>query len=307
MRFLSRLGSAILVLCVVLVLVLRLTATHVKAEPNYRNNFTADTSVSSTFRIRAETTDGYMTVTGHGTAFGIDLSEYGYDQPRYCLTACHVIRDHDGSMRPVLKVELKNEKGIYWSNCKVMAFDAALDIGLLECESDLPSRARFADQDSIAGSPVLLVGCPTGICPTPYGGYLTEREGLERASAHVEFFKQGCSGGPIFDGNSYKVIGLAVAGIRSGRGYEEMDPHTSLFIPLDRIKHFIQVRLPARKIAPRDVPVIAFISEAASRASVTVDETILAEIVELPKAPGEAVQADETRAEVVDLQDFGKR
>ena len=143
-------------------------------------------------------------------------------------------------MRPVLQVEIKDESGTFWSNCSVMAFDSHLDICLLECESDLPWQAQFADQDTTTGSPVLLVACPTNTSPAAYDGYVAEQDGVELSTAWVDFFKQGCSGCPVFDGASQKVIGVAIAGVRAeDGGPEDMDPHTSLFIPLASVKQFL--------------------------------------------------------------------
>lgn len=214
------------------------TLIHVKAAPFFDKS---TASILSTFHLRAETQSGGYTVTGHGTAFGIDLSEFGLDKPRYLLTACHVVRESDGRMRPMLKIEVRHGDETSVVQCKVLAFDSQMDISLLESETDLPVRAQFADHPTECGSPVRLVGCPTGIEPTRYDGFLTEQDGHGLSSARVEFFKQGCSGCPVFDGNSLKVIGVAVAGVRKGNG---MDPHTSLFIPLEGVKHFVGLNLP---------------------------------------------------------------
>ena len=229
-------------------------ATHALAESH--NNYNATAAILSTFRLRAEVVKGDSLITAHGTAFGVDLTEWGYPRPRYILTAWHVVRNDEGPGIPLLKIEVRTETNIYWTRCKLLAFDARRDLCLLESSTDLPFCTEFADEQPEAGCPVLHVGCPTGVRPTPFTGSVSDRDGYDLASANVKFFKQGCSGGPVFDGCSYKIIGVAVAGVKKENGAsDEMDPNTALFVPLTGVKRFIQKTLPRRQVEP---PAVAY-------------------------------------------------
>lgn len=193
-----------------------------------------------TFRIRTELCTGNSMLMGHGTAFAVELSEYGLLKPRYLLTACHVIREHDGSICPTIKIEMRAGCQACWACCRVMSYDVNLDVALLECASDLPLCSRLAQADAASGGAIVLIGSPEGIPLHTYKGTVLPKSGLELSAARVEFFKQGCSGGPVFDANSQELVGLAVAGLGKGSG---MDPHTCLFVSLSNVKSFLSASL----------------------------------------------------------------
>ena len=244
----ARLFGALLIVVTTLG-VLHLALSPVHAETRYRYNATS--AILSTFRLRAEVIKGDSIITAHGTGFGIDLSNWGYPRPRYVLTAWHVVRNDDGPGMPSLKIEVRTDSNIYWTRCRLLAFDARRDLCLLESATDLPYNAEFADEQTEPGSPVLHVGCPTGVRPTPFEGIVSDRDGFDLACAQVRFFKQGCSGGPVFDGTTFRIIGVAVAGVkREGGAKDEMDPTTALFVPLSSVKKFVQRNMPRRAVEP---------------------------------------------------------
>ena len=193
-----------------------------------------------TFRIRTEVCTGHSMLMGHGTAFAVELSEFGLAKPRYLLTACHVIREHDGSICPTIKIEMRAGCQACWASCRVMSYDVNMDVALLECASDLPLTSRLASSDAASGDKIVMIGSPEGIPLHAYKGTVLRQSGLELSSARVEFFKQGCSGGPVFDANSQELVGLAVAGLGKGSG---MDPHTCLFVSLTNVKRFLTASL----------------------------------------------------------------
>jgi len=178
-------------------------------------------------------------VTGHGTAFGVDLSEYGYAESRYMLTAAHNVRDQKGSPYfTTLKIELREETGERWVKVKVVAIDENLDICLLETALDLPSLAQIADRDITPGAPLVLCGSPRGVPVDIYKGSLEHffHDGSALSLAQIKF-DHGDSGGPVFCAKTGKVIGVAVAGVPKG---SDLDYNLGLFIPLSGVRGFLE-------------------------------------------------------------------
>src|ERR1043165_5863732 len=208
---------------------------------------TQSEALESTFRLRAETIKEQTIITGHGTAFAVDLAEFGHPSSRYMLTACHVVREHDGSICPSLKIEVRSGNLTYWTGCSVLAYDPRLDLALLQADGDLPMCSRFARHEPDAGIPLHVIGSPAGIPLKVFDGYTLEKDGMELSSAYISFFKQGCSGGPVFEAGSHTVVGVAVAGVKKGSG---MDPHTCLFVSLDRVRNFVTASMPRPKTIP---------------------------------------------------------
>lgn len=178
-----------------------------------------------------------LTITGHGTAFGIDLSEFGLRGPRYLLTAAHTVWDQENRSANSLWIEIRTAKSTYWARCRIRAFHKSLDICLLESERDLPFRSELAKVDSTPGSAVVMAGSPRGIPPKLFRGVLAadRRMPRTRTLAHIAF-DHGDSGGPLYDARSGKVVGMAVAGVPKG---DDMDHGVGLFVPLAEIKGFI--------------------------------------------------------------------
>src|SRR5947209_4103414 len=68
-----------------------------------------DSMLRCAFRIEAERYERGDLITGHGTAFAADLSQYGFDGPRYLLSAGHNVRDPKGYIYPTIKIELRDD------------------------------------------------------------------------------------------------------------------------------------------------------------------------------------------------------
>lgn len=196
------------------------------------------------FRIKAQSTRGDVTITGHGTAFGVNLAEFGNSRPRHVLTACHVIRDTQGANFKSLTIEVRRGGTVRWLRCRPLAWDVKLDIAILECESDLPVCA-FARHDALCGSQLEMIGGPGGTPLRVFGGTVSETPRAGKATARVEYIKEGCSGGPLVDARTQRIIGLVSAGIAMGRSHE-MDPHTCLYVPRSTLLAFIERSLHVR-------------------------------------------------------------
>lgn len=221
---------------------------------------TRDDLLASAVRIRYERTEGGALITGHGTAFGIDLSPYGVHSRKLLLSAAHNVLDGRGNPYSTLKIEINEGSRTYWSRCRVVASDDQMDLCLVEAGDELPVLAKLHDTDLQPGSPVILAGSPRGIPVSLYDGEITKRfeNGSIRSSARV-VFDHGDSGGPFFCARSMKVVGVAVAGVPKNG---DLDHNIGLFVPLVGIDSFLQANLPnarkhipilASKIAPRPI------------------------------------------------------
>ena len=206
--------------------------------------------MASTFRIRTQESRGNSIITGHGTGFAINLSEFGYSKHRYVMTACHVIREKNGKLAPNLQLEMRLRTGVRWARCRVVASDVKMDVAVLECETDLPVCARFADQDAQARTRLVMIGSPAGVPLRAVKGYVTQCKRAEPSVAFVGYIQEGCSGGPVFEANSQRVMGLCIAGIGNGHS-SQMDPHTCLYVSASNMKRFLRTALHSRERGTR--------------------------------------------------------
>ncbi|MBI3829322.1 MAG: trypsin-like peptidase domain-containing protein [Planctomycetes bacterium] len=188
-------------------------------------------------RIRYEIAQGTAVITGHGTAFGVDLSRYGYEGAKYLLSAAHNVLDKNGQPYEALTIELEENARSVWSKCKVVAFDTDLDLCLIESTEAIPEIAPLAEADADPGTEVVLAGSPRGIPVKLYDGTLLKRfdSGSVRSSARITF-DHGDSGGPFFSAQSGKVIGVAVAGVAKG---SDLDHNLGLFVPVAGVRSFL--------------------------------------------------------------------
>jgi S1-C subfamily serine protease len=225
-------------------------------------------ALASTFRIRAERPQtGGESVFAHGTAFAVDLSAYGCNKPRYVLTAYHVVRETAGSPTPLISIESMTGEEPRWLACKTLSFNVRMDIALIECESDLPYRvdiSKLAKQEPPVGRDIALVASPGGAPVSLYKGSVSEIN-FDRSVISVPF-GHGCSGSPVFDGRSFELLGVAVAGKAKGTG---MDPEIGLFITSAGIEWFLKRNLP-EKPAPiaSSTPAQSIQSEPSSDSSI---------------------------------------
>jgi len=177
-------------------------------------------------------------VTGHGTAFNVDLSAYGYTGNHHLLTAAHNVLDDDGKVFDTLKIEIEEPGRTVWSRCKVLAFDKDLDLCIVESNDSVPAQVELADSDLDVGAQLLLAGSPRGKDVQIFEGTLTKRfeSGSIRSAARIPF-DHGDSGGPFYCARSGKVIGVAVAGVPKDG---DMDYNIGLYVPIVGVKSFLE-------------------------------------------------------------------
>ncbi|MGD0092959.1 MAG: trypsin-like peptidase domain-containing protein [Planctomycetota bacterium] len=195
--------------------------------------------LQSTVRIQYEHESSGRTYTGHGTAFGVDLSQYGYPAShRYLLTAAHNVLDDNKVPYPKLRVELRKGDSPYWSKCRVLAWDEYIDLCIVESGGDLPHLLTLAGSDPKLGSRLVLAGSPRGVPVELHTGTLDRKfeRGTVRSSASV-LFDHGDSGGPMVDAVSGLVVGVAVAGVPKDG---DMDHNVGLFVPVVGVASFME-------------------------------------------------------------------
>ncbi len=211
--------------------------------------------LESTVRIQYERESDGRIITGHGTAFGVDLSQYGYPAScRYLLTAAHNVLDDNKSPYTTLKIELKKDGRAYWSPCRAVVWDEPLDLSVIESGEDLPSQLKLAASDLKVGSKLVLAGSPLGAPVGLFSGILDLKfeRGTVRSSASVPF-DHGNSGGPMVDPFSGRVVGVAVAGVPKGN---DLDHNVGLFVPVVGVVSFMEAKgtkvgaLPPAEIVP---------------------------------------------------------
>ncbi|HYG74430.1 MAG TPA: LysM peptidoglycan-binding domain-containing protein [Planctomycetota bacterium] len=234
--------GAVLALCTVLVC-LQAAATE------------GDTSrlMRSTVRIRYERTENGALITGHGTAFGVDLARYGYSGRRHLLSAAHNVLDDRGNPYDTLKIEINEGSRTYWSKVRVLASDQNLDVCLLESSDDLPDILALGDRDLAPGSAIFLAGSPRGIPVALFQGSVMHcfDRGTIRSAAKIPF-DHGDSGGPMYCPSARRVVGVAVAGIPKDG---DLDHNVGLYVPLVGLYSFLDAN--RKSGVPTGVPIVA--------------------------------------------------
>lgn len=210
-----------------------------------------------------------------GSAWGIDLSEYGMPEHRYLITAAHVVlKDKTTTPKPVDVVSIQIKKGGFkkWVRCKILVVQPDIDTAVLEAEEDLPAIFKLA-ADGQEGATAVISGCPGGTSPSSQLGNLVSKDtgfsfGLRCTvwQAFATFYK-GNSGGPIVDAESQKVVGMLFAGMRISADSDTMIPGVAFCIPcyvirglLDssfRIKDGAEETPPKAEVIPIPAPVPA--------------------------------------------------
>ncbi|HYF49314.1 MAG TPA: LysM peptidoglycan-binding domain-containing protein [Planctomycetota bacterium] len=208
-------------------------------------------------RIRYERTENGALITGHGTAFGVNLTDWGLSGRRYLLTAAHNVLDNSNKPYGTLKIEITEGTRTYWSQCKVLLVDADLDLCVVESGDDVPSICELATSDEALGARVVMAGSPRGVPVALYDGIMGQRyyRGAARSVVDVQF-DHGCSGGPLYSAKTGKAVGVAVAGIPMDR---DLDPTKGLFVPVGAIESFLERlgKSPARRASPVAERVVA--------------------------------------------------
>ena len=243
--------------------------------------------LKSAVRIQYERQEGGATNTGHGTAFGVDLSRYGYGGCRYLLSAAHNILDDHKRPFSTLRIEIVEGSRTYWSHCRAVAWDVELDLCLIAAGDDLPRTLKLGRGDLPAGAEIILAGSPRGAPVKLFTGTVTRRfeRGTVRSAASIPF-DHGDSGGPVVDPATGAVAGVAVAGVPKDG---DLDRTIGLFVPLAGIVSFLQangrgttVQAAVEADEPVPVPVLP------SPLRVVAQADSRREPVPVPAAPAEA-------------------
>lgn len=212
---------------------------------------------TGTYRVRGRanvTTFGVVQGTQEwtGSAFGVDMSEYGLAQPRYLITAAHVALQHGGKPSDILEIQIRTDKTKEWVRCKILLADKDRDLAVLEAAKDLPVVFKIAD-DGDVGAPVVVSGCPIGTTPSAAMGFLTSKDPEIRDTvvkcpvwqASAPFYS-GNSGGPVIDAETHKVVAVLVAGLKTGEGGNIMVPNLALCIPCTEIRKMLDAAFALR-------------------------------------------------------------
>src|SRR3989339_32718 len=139
---------------------------------------------------------------GFSTGSGVIFHRKDAKEEVYILTACHVVENET-----TVSVELYDSTVI---TASVVITDTAKDLALLCALAVKPYFARLAPESYTAYlfTPIYTVGCSLGLLPRPSHGIISvvNTDSWEVSSPILP----GNSGGPVFDGRTYEVIGIAV-------------------------------------------------------------------------------------------------
>jgi len=201
------------------------------------------TLLTCTVRLRCEVQEGDRAITAHGTAFGIDLSAFGFPGRRYLLTAAHNVLGVDKKPYGAVTIEMPGATK-RWVRCTAVVWDEGLDLALVKASEDLPGLLRFSDADLAVGARVILAGSPRGIPVDLFPGTLEQKfqSGLVNSRMKVAF-DHGDSGGPVVDAANARVIGVAVAGLPKDG---DLDHESGLFVPTVAVVTFLERHGPGR-------------------------------------------------------------
>lgn len=266
--------------------------------------------MTPTVRIRYERMQDGCVITGHGTAFGVDLTRYGYQGKRYLLTAAHNVLDDRHKPFSTLKIEIRYPDGReMWTPVRALVWDEQLDLCIVESTADLPSLTQLSDTDLNVGSSVLLVGSPRGVPIAQFQGSVTTRfyNATVRTATRIPF-DHGDSGGPFFCARSRKVVGVAVAGVPKDG---DLDHNIGLFVPMAGVASFLEqnarVKVEPMAIAVETRPTTIPEAKPIANAAVTPNPASIPAVAVAPKneskpAPRAPIfLEEETKTEVVEL------
>ncbi|MEW6027162.1 MAG: serine protease [Planctomycetota bacterium] len=145
-------------------------------------------------------------MSGFSTGSGVVIS---YTQI-YILTAAHVVEDET-----TVDIELRRDRASELYNSEIVTgtvviTDTVKDLALIKPTGLVLYSAQLAPRNytPYIFTPVYSVGCSLGLPPRPSQGIISVVE-----DDHWEItapILPGNSGGPVYDGRTYEVIGIAV-------------------------------------------------------------------------------------------------
>jgi len=151
--------------------------------------------------VRITTTDGIGS--------GVIIS--ATDSTDLILTAAHVVENYSAVSVTVYSYNNNKQSILCVLNASVVLTDTNKDLALLSvlCDS-VVKTAKLAPKDYVPFlfNPVYAVGCSLGLPPRPSQGIITS---INNKSWEISApILPGNSGGPVYDANTHKVIGIAV-------------------------------------------------------------------------------------------------
>ena len=174
-----------------------------------------------------------------GAGSGVCISD------KHILTCAHLF-DHGPMEDAVIAVQLKGKKhdSLNTLDARIIKIDTTLDIAILEVDGTLPFSSEVdTSSETSVGDALFVLGAPGGFSANyAVQGFLATKgegknpfadmTGWEHCWSTSARTDQGNSGGPIFNANTGKVIGV----LRGGpRGYG-----VSLFTPVTLVKKWFK-------------------------------------------------------------------
>lgn len=173
-------------------------------------------------------------ITASGTAFGVDLSEFGIESKHIVLTVAHnVIAGDNKADDP--KVEFDGG----WHKTTTLYMDEELDLALLEVVDEVPARLAIAKKSAQAKDKVVMQGAPQGVPVKKVDGIVERRYWHSKIWTLVMLaFDHGDSGAPLMDKDG-NAVGIADAGVPEDLSGRFLKKDQGLFIPVEAIRYFI--------------------------------------------------------------------
>lgn len=177
----------------------------------------------------------------------------GYDT--LVMTAWHVVRDIRADSLaedPPIPIVIYHENGAReYTEAFLVAHEAVIDVAVLHMTSEKPVErsAYLATPEDMEAArifrPVIAVGCPLGNDPIPTRGEVADtRHGVDgstywmiNAPTYI-----GNSGGAVFDGTSYRVVGVFSKIYTHGNLRPTVVPHMGLVTPMDKVYEWLETR-----------------------------------------------------------------
>ena len=179
---------------------------------------------------------------GNGHGSGVSVGQ------GLIITAAHVaFNDGDSKPRKDLQVQVSTlqHNGKAWVDAKVVAYDIARDIAVLKTDIEHQYKVEVGEEADLAeGDAVFAIGAPgAASVHTATLGYLAAKDNdgshtgdmLLWQSSNAIWF--GNSGGPLFNANSGKLMGIVVQ--VTGDGLRGWAPNACFFVSVDAIKSMI--------------------------------------------------------------------
>ena len=174
--------------------------------------------------------------TGSGVVISVERGAYSVEGITI-LTAAHVVEDQS-----TVDIELYDLTVI---TATVVITDTIRDLAILkpqitQINTDKIYKAHLAPESYQAYlfTPIYTVGCSLGLLPRPSNGIITaiNTDSWEVSSPILP----GNSGGPVFDGRTYEVIGIAVW-VKTYQG--QLITTMAGLVPVNQIYEFLQPQI----------------------------------------------------------------